>query len=206
MNSQEIKEKSRKTFDKEAKNYSQTSDGKFCRRVYPAILDALEKTKAVSLLDVGCGTGNILAQIQGEKALFGIDLSPQMIEAAKQNLGQKATVVVGDAEKLPWNNSMFDTVCCTFSFHHYPNPLNVLKEMQRVLKPGGFLVLADPWMLSPARQILHFTFRYSSQGDCACYGKSDMRSLLQKSGFTLKTWDHPTHDSFLLTAQKKQDE
>jgi len=203
MNSREIKENSRRKFDKDAANYNQTSDGKFCRRVYPAIIDTLNQTNAASILDVGCGTGNILAQIQGEKALFGIDLSTQMIEVAKQKLGKNATVVVGDAEKLPWSDNMFDTVCCTFSFHHYPNPLNVLNEIQRVLKPDGHLVLADPWMFTPARQLSNFFIRFSKDGDCAIYGKRQMRSLLQKSGLALETWSHPTNDTFLLTAQNR---
>jgi ubiquinone/menaquinone biosynthesis C-methylase UbiE len=56
-----------------------------------------------------------------------------MVEKASQNLPE-GDIRVGDSENIPWENEKFDLVVCNSSFHHYPNPKRVLKEIRRVLK------------------------------------------------------------------------
>lgn len=202
MDAAEIRTKSKTTFDAKAKTYENTSDGKFCCRVYPAILQTINSKQEDLLLDVGCGTGIILSKISGKSKLCGIDLSPQMIGCAKETLKDLAELKVGDAGELPWPAETFDTVSCTFSFHHYPNPEQVLAEMNRVLKNGGRLVLADPWMPFILRPFINILFKYSKDGDYHIYSKREIRQLLSKTGFDLKTLKHPTNDTFLLTAIK----
>jgi Methylase involved in ubiquinone/menaquinone biosynthesis len=202
MDEQVIRQKSLRKFDRDASQYEQTSDGRFCSRAYPAVIKKIAQAKISSFLDVGCGTGFILSQVSDQVSRCGIDLSPQMIERAKQTLKEQAELVVGDAENLPWSDEWFDTVCCTFSFHHYPNPKKVLAEINRVLKKGGRLILADPWMPSLLRQILNALLRYSDDGDYHSYSRREIRQLLECSGFALCSFEHPTNDSFLLTAEK----
>ena len=60
--------------------------------------------------------------------LTGIDLSSQMIEKAKHQLKNKATLVVGDSENLPFFDQTFDIVYCNDSFHHYPNPPTIIDK------------------------------------------------------------------------------
>lgn len=202
MDADEIRKRSKGKFDSEAQIYENTSDGKFCSRVYPAIIETIDSAHGQSLLDVGCGTGIILSKIAKKSRLCGIDLSAQMIERAKETLKDKAELKIGDAGALPFPAETFDTVCCTFSFHHYPNPEKVLFEMNRVVKNGGHLVLADPWMPFPMQPIMNFFCRYSQSGDHHIYSKREMRQLLSNTGFTLNNFNHPTNDSFVLTAIK----
>lgn len=189
-------------FERDAQVYEQTSDGKFCARVYPEILKEINSTTYDSLLDVGCGTGSILSGIPAEKKRCGIDLSGQMIERAKETLGSAAELRVGDAEALPWPRESFDAVCCTFSFHHYTYPGKVLSEMNRVLKTDGRLVLADPWIPGPFMPLLNAVIRFSDDGDFKEYSKRKITKLLSANGFTVTAYRHPTNDSFLLTARK----
>lgn len=130
MDSAAAKLNSMKKFDADASNYEQTSDGKFCARIYPAILAELNRNEGQTILDVGCGTGILLSQVKEGNTLCGLDLSPGMIEQAKTKLGDRAELIVGDAERLPWPEGFFDTILCSFSFHHYPKPDAVLRGLK----------------------------------------------------------------------------
>lgn len=202
MNADEMKLNSMKKFDQDASDYEATSDGQFCARAYPAILDELNRGENQTILDVGCGTGIILSGANKGSRLYGLDLSANMINEAKKKLGNQAELVVGDAEKLPWREELFDTVLCTFSFHHYPNPNAVLSEIHRVLKDGGRLLLADPWLPSPFLQLLNLMMKYSRNGDVHEYSKGEITRLLCNNGFRINRYRHPTLDSFLLSAKK----
>ena len=202
MNEQLVRQKTLQKFDNDASQYEETSDGQFCSRAYPAVIRKICEKHFSSLLDVGCGTGTILSRIPAEAKLYGIDLSAQMIERAKKTLKEKAELTVGDAGSLPWPQAAFDTVSCTFSFHHYPNPEKVLAEINRVLKSGGRLILADPWFHTPLQKLINWVLRYSKDGDFHIYSEREMKRMFVKTGFEMLSFEHPTNDSFLLTASK----
>ncbi len=100
------------------------------------------------VLDVGVGTG-ILAEYAAERAAdyVGIDYSPSMLARAARKLGarrlQNVSLRWGDARTLPFANDSFDTVLSSFVLPHFPDEEKgpVLKEMARVLRPGGVLGL-----------------------------------------------------------------
>lgn len=206
MKAETIRGNTLQKFEKDAQVYEQTSDGRFCARAYAEILKEINAAPYHSLLDIGCGTGSILSQIPKEKRRCGIDLSGNMISRAKKTLGGTAELMVGDAESLPWPQNSFDTVCCTFSFHHYPHPGKVLSEANRVLKADGRLLLADPWMPKPFLPILNVLMRFSKDGDFHEYSKREITKLLAANGFAVTVFRHPTNDSFLLTARKSSEE
>lgn len=101
-----------------------------------------------AILDVGCGTGiNLLAaaQLFGPcRLLVGIDISPGMVAVARQkaaSAGIPATILLGDAETLPLPDATFDLVICNSVYHWFENREQALREMARVLRPGGQLIL-----------------------------------------------------------------
>lgn len=101
------------------------------------------------VLDVGCGTGlfvrKLLKSHRGVHCV-GLDLSEQMLDRARANcrdFSDRLVLVQGDSEHLPFDDSSFDVVTCIHSFHHYPHQTNVLREMHRVLHPGGQLLIID---------------------------------------------------------------
>ena len=139
------KEKSKKNFDAKADNYFNTWDGKYSKLMYAGVLKKIELTPFASILDVGCGTGAILSIVVTQNiqvAASGIDISEKMIEKANETLAGKAELIIGEADYLPWNDSSFDLVICNSSFHHYPEPLKVLIEIRRILKPSGRIIIA----------------------------------------------------------------
>lgn len=97
------------------------------------------------ILDVSCGTGLVtfpLAEIVGEKGqVFGIDISEGMIDKANQELTQQyfknIQFTVADAEAIPFKDNYFNSVICSLGFMYFPVPEKAMKEMVRVVKPGG---------------------------------------------------------------------
>lgn len=104
-----------------------------------------------SVLDIGTGTGVVALQavkkIGAGGKVHGIDLSEGMLATAKAKaeklgLAEKVEFSRMDAEKLEFADESFDAVVSLFALLHFPNPLTALKEIYRVMKPNGRLVVA----------------------------------------------------------------
>jgi ubiquinone/menaquinone biosynthesis C-methylase UbiE len=102
-------------------------------------------------LEIGCGPGYVglewLKLTQGT-TLTGLEISPDMKalaekNAAEYNLVDRAGYVLGDAAHMPLEDDRFDAAFSTGSFHEWAAPLEVLREIARVLKPGGRFYIGD---------------------------------------------------------------
>ena len=102
--------------------------------------------KGMAVLDVGCGTGlhlELYSRFGCE--VFGIDLSPSMLELARTRLGDKAELHLGDASRMPYDEKTFDLIIAMLVVHEM-NPAtraSAIGEMKRVLKDDGRLLLID---------------------------------------------------------------
>jgi ubiquinone/menaquinone biosynthesis C-methylase UbiE len=97
------------------------------------------------LLDVGCGTGALLERltaIHSPAQMVGLDPTPQMLALARQKLPGVA-LLEGFAERLPFQAEEFDVVVSCSVFHYIQDPAAALREMRRVLRRGGRLVITD---------------------------------------------------------------
>ncbi len=112
----------------------------------PRLLQLARVKPGATLLDVGCGTGVVaLTAARGGARVSGVDLTPELIERAKQNaalMKLEANWAVGDAEQLPYPDASFDVVVSQFGHMFAPRPDVTVKEMHRVLKPGGTLAFS----------------------------------------------------------------
>ena len=98
------------------------------------------------VLEVAVGTGLNLSTYPDGVALTGVDLSDAMLDGARTRaaqLGSTATLLIGDAHSLPFDDTSFDTVVCTFGLCAIPDTDAAISEMARVLRPGGRLILVD---------------------------------------------------------------
>jgi malonyl-CoA O-methyltransferase len=94
------------------------------------------------LLDAGCGTGRRLRACDAAVAT-GIDLSPEMIEIGRAELGPDARLLVGDLRALPLADAGFDIVWCRLVIGHLPECTKAYAELGRVTAPGGQAIVTD---------------------------------------------------------------
>ena len=99
---------------------------------------------AQRVLEVGCGTGAILSGLVTSAAVHGLDLQPARLAEARRHAPQ-ATLVCANALWLPYACGVFDITFCHFLLLWVLDPLQALREMKRVTRPGGsILALAEP--------------------------------------------------------------
>lgn len=135
-------------FEQWSRTYEQSwMQRRFFDPAHAAALNAVEATgvSPVTLLDVGCGTGRLLRDARArwrETQLIGVDPAEGMIAVARE-LTPEAVLLVGSAEALPLGDGSVDVVLSTLSFHHWRDQQAGLREIARVLRPGGRFVLVD---------------------------------------------------------------
>lgn len=127
-----------------------------------------EKEKGY-LLDVACGTGDfsIAAHRAGVRQVTGIDISENMVEVGRRKiqeagLSEKIDLRTGDSEKMEFADATFDAVTVAFGVRNFEHLNLGLQEMQRVLKPGGKVIILEFSMPEhfPMKQMYKFYFRY----------------------------------------------
>ena len=197
MTDREYKELSKKEFAKAAKVYETDKGGvyKMCKKDYPDVLAELEKEPFSDLLDCGCGPAPMLTLLHEkypQKHYTGIDLTPEMIETARAKNMKDVELVVGDCEKLPFENESYDVVICCQSFHHYPNVQDFFDSVYRVLRPGGRLILRDMTAkTAPVRWFFNHiempVINLFGHGDVHVYGVDEVRNLCERAGLKLET-------------------
>lgn len=199
-----IKEKSKAAFNRQAATYDEDMKGQHARSLYPVLLEKLSHIPFQSALDLGYGTGEMLKLILQEdthKELCGIDLSEKMLAVAKSKLPEQVKLILGDSESLPFSDNAFDVVYCNDSFHHYPAPQNVLREVYRVLKPGGTFLMGDCWQPLVGRAIMNFYMRHSKEGDVKIYSEAEMVSMLSER-FRDVSWERIGNTACIAMGKK----
>ncbi len=130
---------------------------------------ALALVREGQAADIGCGPGHLIVELARRAPglrLTGIDLADEMLPKAAANARQagvdgQVTFRKGDASRLPFEDDSLDLVLSTLSLHHWGQPVAVLNEVARVLRPGGVGLIFDLRrdMPAPAYTLLWFATR-----------------------------------------------
>ena len=171
-------------FDRWAPFYDIPFTTVFYQAVHTRLLESVTLAEDAHVLDLGCGTGKLLGRLaQSYPQLTGIgyDFSAEMLAQAQQQNPDSARIHYqqGRTDQLPFKADTFDAAFCTISFLHYPDPVTVLKDLRRVLKPGGAFHLAD---YVPSRLSGQDTLRIPIfAGDICCYSPTARAALAQQT-------------------------
>jgi ubiquinone/menaquinone biosynthesis C-methylase UbiE len=176
----------------------------------------------MQLLDCGCGPGTIslgLAAIVAPGEVEGIDLEESQLEAARAAAKQRGLTNVrfrvANIYALPFANAAFDAVLVHAVLEHLTQPLDALKEVQRVLKSGGIVGTRSPdqggWIYTPTSSLLDKTSElaerlYQHNGGNRRIGRQ-LRGLLHQAGFvsihaTASYRSHGTPETVQWTAER----
>jgi ubiquinone/menaquinone biosynthesis C-methylase UbiE len=169
------------------------------RQIIPPITQFLRAHGArhLRLLDVACGTGRTLHQLgrtHPELRYYGVDLSPAYVQLARRRLADLAEVAlaVENAEALPFADATFDITTSVYLFHELPRNArrNVAREMFRVLRPGGLLVIEDSAQLTESAEIGAALRSFPGEFHepfYADYLEDDLADMLREVGFVIES-------------------
>jgi ArsR family transcriptional regulator len=149
------------------------------RFTHDALLALLPREWTVA--DLGCGTGNaseLLAPLV--KQVVAVDQSMPMLKAAKKRLAAHPNIkfVCGTLEQLPLESESVDAAVSVLVLHHVPDPLAALKEVRRVLRPGGVAMICD--MIEHNRSMYQHTMGHRWLG----FSQERIVSLMREAGLT----------------------
>jgi SAM-dependent methyltransferase len=117
--------------------------GGYARPAWRAILDASGAGPGTRILDVGCGSGDLLGYAAArDLTVAGIDPAPGMVEHARARL-PTADIRLGAAEQLPWPEGHFDLAVSVNALQFAEDTLDALAEMARVVTPAGHVAIAN---------------------------------------------------------------
>ncbi len=117
--------------------------------------------KNIRLLDIGCGTGELLRELEPLAETFGVDNSPQAIAFCTER--GLSNISVAEATNLPFPNDAFDAVLCLDVLEHVKDDNAALKEIHRVAKPGGIVIIFVPtfnFLWGKSDEVSHHLRRY----------------------------------------------
>ncbi len=188
------------------------------RAAWDRILDLiLPAGRKLDALDVGCGTGFLTFELAGRgHRVTGVDFAPAMIAEARRKAAERALSVVlqeADAEQLPFEAASFDLVISRHLLWTLPHPEGAIDEWNRVLRPGGRLVVVDGQfdagaLVAPASGA-RASQEYAAIGDQLPFlggrSREDIEALLAAHGLRSVRGD-PLHDLVAAQAQRMVDE
>jgi ubiquinone/menaquinone biosynthesis C-methylase UbiE len=166
------------------------------RQIIPPItrhVRAAGGAERVRLLEVACGTGRTLHQLaraHPAMRLWGIDLSPAYVRLARRRLADvdEVALAVENAEVLPFADATFDAAASVYLFHELPRNArrNVVRELHRVVRPGGLVVIEDSAQLAESGEletVLRQFPRDFHEPFYADYLEDDLAGILAEQGF-----------------------
>ncbi len=167
--------------------------GRFSERTHARVLARLPADlSGQRLLDVGCGTGTLIATILAGHptvgVITGVDVSASMLARARQKLaagiGAGRVALVQQRGALPaFPPGVFDVVVCANTFHYFPEPAATLRALRGALQPDGRLILEDYAKRGPLARYFEWAIGRYDPLHRRAYDLAEVERLLAAAGF-----------------------
>lgn len=145
------------------------------RRIFFDQLDRLlPKGEGKRVLEIGCGAGGMLGPLQRYGSVSGLDIDHEFVSVCKERGFEH--VLCGSGYELPYADASFDLVCLFDTIEHLPDDEQALREVMRVLRPGGSVFVSVPayqWLWSHNDKTAHHFRRYTA---------GRLRAVMKKAG------------------------
>ena len=155
------------------------------KSIYENVAKVLELQPEDDLLEIACGNGYFLKKYASHvHSVAGLDLSELCVKlATKKNKDRVAAgtaeFVCGEASQLPWEDNKFSAATVMGSFPAFPKPSESLKEMYRVLRPGGRAVVGIEWNAEDGKDHSKDVKKYGYH----IWAEGEARAMLKEAGF-----------------------
>ena len=155
------------------------------RAIYKNVAAALNLQPEDDYLEIGCGSGIFMKSYASHvRSTAGLDHSEDMVKLAshynrKRIEAGTAEFRQGEASQLPWEDEKFSAAAAIASFLFWPKPLESLKEIHRVLRPGGRLVISLGWNADDGMDHTKHIKKYGIR----LYTGKEMQAMFQEAGF-----------------------
>lgn len=176
-------------YDNLADNY-ESRWKKYLTHTHEAFLSSLKTSENDTILDISCGTGLLAQQLVDQKFAFNRlilnDISKEMLNIAKQRLRDipRISFSQNEASQLPLAEHSLNKILCLNALHHYPNPIAVIQECRRVLRPEGKLYILD-WNNSGFFRLINFFIRLSVPETISTLSLAEAEQLCRQESFTV---------------------
>ena len=156
------------------------------KSIYENVAKVLELQPEDNFLEVACGNGHFLKKYTSHiHSVAGLDLSELAVKlATKKNkervAARTAEFMHGEASELPWEDNKFSVATVMGSFIGFPKPLDSLKEIHRVLRPGGRAVISIDWNAEDGLDHTKHIEKYGMR----MYTEDEARTMMKEAGFS----------------------
>ncbi len=116
----------------------------FARRYYAALIRRYAPPGGGKLLEMGCGLGHLLGLLQDDFHCVGIDLIDYSVEQTKLNAPRAEALLMSADDLSPFESESFSVVVALHLVEHLPDPEGTIRQVKRILKPGGLFLFATP--------------------------------------------------------------
>jgi len=149
---------------------------------------ALNVQPGECVLDLACGTGinfkGVMTELGADGLLVGLDYSPGMLKQAHQRVKRyhwsNVALFLSDAARLPFADSVFGRVICTYSLKVIPPYRQALDEVVRVLKPGGVFVVLDGKLSNGVTRFLNPLAQWMARGAMSDVARPLVEEIVQR--------------------------
>jgi|SRR5579862_77377 len=188
LSENDVADASRRYFNNWATGYDRSWAQIWFRENHRLIVQAVDPPRDACILDLGCGTGQLAARLAEhvpDGGVVGIDPAEEMIRIAREHQRDRSNVrfELGSSDAIPADAGTFDVAVSTISFHHWTRPADSLREIARVLKPKGRVLILDLCRDRGFMEVFDRLQRWLQPSHAGMASTRDMRAYCSHAGF-----------------------